>query len=45
MPEKVDRATAKVHDKGRAIAILKGRGVIKQKGRHLTGGPKMKGRT
>lgn len=46
MPAKVDRAiekvTAKVDDKGRAIAILKSRGVIKQEGRHLGPGSHMR---
>ena len=53
MPAKVDRAIRKVAAKvrprekgqskeGAAIAILKSRGVIRQKGRHLAAGPKMK---
>lgn len=42
MGAKVDRAIskvqAKVGDKGKAIAILKSQGTIKQKGRHLVAG-------
>ncbi|HLE81592.1 MAG TPA: hypothetical protein VJA25_09895 [Dehalococcoidia bacterium] len=41
MGKKVERAIrkvqAKVGNKGRAIAILKSQGTIKQKGRHLVG--------
>lgn len=46
MPKKVERTLRKIQNTGKtksqAIAIAKSKGLVKQKGRHLAAGPRLK---